>query len=198
MEITWHKDTCFTVRTKGKSVVLNPNKNAGKLKGEMIITSLAENAEVEGAERTFDWPGEYEMKNIPITGLKAWTKKSKEGEGGEGETTTIFCFQINKVKFCHLGELGHPLTSEMVDKIGDVDILMIKTGEGANLDQKAAMEVIEAIEPRVVIPMGDDKVGETLKDIGADKIEAVESFELKTAKDLPDEQMKCIVLKPTA
>ena len=196
MDITWHSDTCFKIKAKKKTVILNPHRKAGKLKGEIVMTSLKDAAEVDGAERVFDWPGEYEIKNIPITGLKAWThaKKDKE-EGGEGESTTIFCFQIGKIKFCHLGELGHELTSDMVEKIGDTDVLMIKVGEKSNLETKKAMEVIEAIEPRIVIPMGTDKPQEALKDIGADKIEALDEFTIASRSDLPDEQMKCVVLK---
>jgi L-ascorbate metabolism protein UlaG (beta-lactamase superfamily) len=198
MEIKWHADTCFTIKAKKKTIVLNPHREAGKLKGEMVISSLAESAEVEGMERMFDWPGEYEMKNVPIVGMKAWVKsKSKDAEeGGEGESTTIFCFSVGKIKFCHLGELGHSLTSDMIESIGDVDILMIKVGEKSHLDSKKAMEIIEAIEPRIVIPMGTEKVAEALKDIGADKIETLDKFEIKSRKDLPEEQMQCVVLNP--
>jgi L-ascorbate metabolism protein UlaG (beta-lactamase superfamily) len=200
MEIKWHTDTCFSIKAKKKTIVINPNREAGKLKGEMVLSSLADPAEVEGVERTFDWPGEYEMKNVPIVGMKAWIQKKSESEeeGGEGKSTTIFCFAVGKVKFCHLGELGHSLTSEMLERIGDVDVLMIKVGDKSHLDSKQAMEVIEAIEPRIVIPMGTDKVAEALKDIGADKIEAIDSLEIKSRKDLPEEQMNCVILNPSS
>ena len=75
---------------------------------------------------------------------------------------------------------------------------MIKVGDKSHLDSKQAMEVIEAIEPRIVIPMGTDKVAEALKDIGADKIEAIDSLEIKSRKDLPEEQMNCVILNPSS
>ncbi len=195
MEILWHDNTCFTVRGKKKSLVINPHKKAGNLKGDIVLNSIGEEAsEVQGDNKIFNWPGEYEIKDIPINALEAWTKaKSKEGKT-KADNTLIFCFQFGKVKFCHLGELGHALTSEMVADIGDTDVLMIKVGEGANLDSKKAMEIIEAIEPRAVIPMGNNSPAASLKEIGADKVESVDKFEIKSSSDLPTDKMQYIVL----
>lgn len=200
MEITWHDDTCFAIKGKTKSLVINPHRKADKLKGEIVLNSLKteETSEVEAAEKVFDWPGEYEMKNVPISAFQAWTKSKPKEEEGAGKAakidgTLIFCFEFGGVKFCHLGELGHTLTSDMVTEIGDVDILMIKVGEGSNLDAKKAMEIIEAIEPRALIPMGSTSAA-ALKDLAADKVEAVDKFVIKSASELPDEQMRCIVL----
>lgn len=196
MEITWHDNTCFTVRDKNRSLVINPHKKAGDLKGDFILSSLPEEpAAVSGADKVFDWPGEYEVKEIPITAFQAWTKaKSKEEKAAKADPTLIFCFQVGDIKFCHLGELGHTLTSDMVTEIGDVDILMIKIGEDANLDSKKAMEIIEAIEPRAVIPMGQNLSAAILKSLGADKIETQDKFVVNQASDLPVDQMQYIVL----
>ena len=151
--------------------------------------------EVEGAKRVFDWPGEYEVSDIPIIGFQAWTKtKSKEEETGKGEKTIIFCFEVDGIKICHLGELGHSLTSDMVKELGDIDILMIKIGKGSNLDTKKATEVIEAIEPRVIIPMGDEDLTAALKGIWEDKIETADTFTIKSITELPEDQTKCVVL----
>lgn len=137
-------------------------------------------------EKLFDWPGEYEIKNIGITALPVGTKEGKND-------TMIFCFQIEGVKFCHLGELGHMLNSDTIKEIGDVDVLMIKVGKNSNLDAKQAMEIIEAIEPRAVVPMGEDQIS-ALKDIGAGKTEPQDKFVIKSMSDLPEGEMKYVVL----
>ncbi len=199
MEITWHKDTCFSLKGKKTTVLVNPLREAGKLKGNIVLSSIGENlSEVDGMEKLFDWPGEYESKNIPVNGFAAWTKsKSKESKDKVDETI-IFCFQMAGIKFCHLGELGHTLTSDMVNEIGDVDVLMIKVGKGTNLDTKKAMEIIEAIQPRVIIPMGTDNPEEALKEVGSDKLEKLEKLELKSASELPTDQMRYVVLNQSA
>ena len=197
MEVTWHGDTCFTVKGREKQVVINPNKEAGNLKGNVVLLSSEEeggNIEVEGNPRKFDWPGEYEVGGIPIMAFLAWTKsKSKEDAGEKGDTTLIFRFEVDGVKVCHLGDVGHVLTSDMVNEIGDVDVLMIKAGKDSNLDTKKATEIIEAIEPRIVVPMGLNPEA-VLKDLGADKIEKHEKFVIKAVADLPESQMQYVLL----
>ncbi|MEK7126996.1 MAG: MBL fold metallo-hydrolase [Patescibacteria group bacterium] len=197
MEITWHGDTCFTVKGKEKQVVIDPNKEAGHLKGNMVLLSSSGengNIEVEGSSKKFDWPGEYEMGGIPIMAFLAWTKsKSKEEAGEKGDTTLIFRLEVDGIKICHLGEVGHVLTSDMVNEIGDVDVLMIKAGKDSNLDTKKATEIIEAIEPRIVIAMGSNPES-VLKDLGVDKIEKQEKFVIKAVADLPETQMQYVLL----
>lgn len=199
MEITWHEDTCFLIKGKTKSLVINPHRSSAKqLKGEIVLSSLAdgEAEAVDGVEKMFDWPGEYEMKNVPINAFEAWTTSKSDSK--KADRTLIFCFEFGGVKFCHLGELGHSLTSDMVQEIGDVDILMIKVGAESNLDSKKAMEIIEAIEPRAVIPMGGVSPGAALKDIAGDKAESLDKFVISAASELPEDQMKYIVLNKVA
>jgi L-ascorbate metabolism protein UlaG (beta-lactamase superfamily) len=197
MEIKWHGNSCFTLKDKENCLVVNPNKEAGKLKGNVVLTSLENPAQVTDSEKIIDWPGEYEIKEVHITGFQAWTKsKSKEEEEGQaGDSTLIFYFEMQEVKFCHLGELGHVLTSEMVKEIGDVDILMMDLGDKSNLNTKKAMEIVEAIEPRVLIAMGSGNLKEKLKELGADKIESHEVFAIKSTKDLPEDKRLYVVLK---
>lgn len=181
MDIIWHGDTCFTFKSKNADVVVNPTKDSGKLKGDMVIHNLAsEPAPVDGSARTFDWPGEYEMKEVPILGLQS--------PGG----SLIYCFTIDGVKICHLGELGENLNSELVKSIGEVDVLFIEAGEGSGLTAKFASEIIEEIEPRVVIAMGKASGEKMLKDIGADKVEVMDKYTLKSASELPDDHRKYI------
>lgn len=183
MEIIWHGNTCFTFKSKSADVVVNPTAEAGKLKGDLVISNLdSDPAPVEGSTRTFDWPGEYEMKEVPILGLQT--------PGG----TLIYCFEIDGIKICHLGELAENLTSEMVKSVGEVDILIIKAGDGTNLSAKHASELIEEIEPRVVVGMGEGSIEKELKDIGADKIEVLDKFTLKSSSELPEDHRKYIAL----
>lgn len=192
MDIIWHGKTAFTVKGKKTTVVVNPEKDS-KLKGDVVLTSLDDQTgEVKDASKVIDWPGEYEVKGVPIVGFQAWTDTKGSGKA---EETIIYFFKIGSVKFCHLGELGHVLTSELVNKIGDIDILMIKAGKEANLDAKKAIEVIEAIDPRAVIPMGDTSKDGFLKELGASENKAEDKFSLKKASELPNDKRITILLK---
>lgn len=191
MEITWNKDTCFSIKGKKATVVVNPNQ---KLKADIVLQSIPDIQDVDGEAKLFDWPGEYEMKDVPITAFQAWTKPKKDDETPEGEETVIFRFDVDDVSICHLGELGHKLTSEMVDRIGDIDVLMIKVGEGSNLEKKQALDVIESIEPRVVIPMGGAGLVSVLSEWGIEGAQKEDTLTIKSRSELPNDQLKYVVL----
>lgn len=195
MEITWHGNQCFKVKGKRASVVINPGREAKGLKGNIVLNST--NAEVEADElaKVVDWPGEYEITDVPIVGFQAWTTGKSGEEGGEkGDQTIIFYFKVDGVKFCHLGSLGHVLTSEMINKIGDVDVLMIDAGSTSNLNSKKTLDVVEAIEPKALIPMGDGKFADLLKELGAAGTAAEDKVTLKSASELPTEKRSYLVL----
>lgn len=179
-------------------MVINPDRKAGKLKGDFVLSSLPKNeelGEVEGSTKVFDWPGEYEIKDVPIVGFQAWTQsRSKEEEGNKGDKTIIFRFQVDGIKICHLGELGHTLTSDMLKEIGDVDVLMLKVGKNSNLEAKKASEIIEGIEPRIIIPMGDEDPSTALKGVWSDKVENMEKLIIKSRADLPEDKTRCVIL----
>ncbi|MFA6305602.1 MAG: MBL fold metallo-hydrolase [Candidatus Gracilibacteria bacterium] len=179
MEIIWKGESNFEVRGK-KAIVAVDSGEIGVLE----------------SGKSFTWPGEYEVKEVPIVALSAWTKsKSKEEtEGAKGDETMIFCFIVDGIRCCHLGKLGHVLPSEIVNKIGDVDVLMIEFGAGTNLDAKKAIEVIESIEPRSVVPMGKNATTLGLKEIGAEGVQAQDKFVIKSQTDLPEDKRVYVLL----
>jgi len=65
----------------------------------------------------------------------------------------VMCFEVDKIKICHLGALGHKLTDEQVKEIGEVDILMVPIGGVSSLPANEAYEVCNQIRPKVIIPM---------------------------------------------
>lgn len=188
MEIKWHGNTCFKIKGKETTVLINPEKEMGKFKGEIVLSSLLSGlAEVEGSKKVFNWPGEFEVSAVPIIGYPAWEKSRSEGEDNSTvKPTIIFYFEIDKIKFCHLGELGHSLKSETIKDLGDVDILLIKAGENTNLTTKKAGEIIEAIDPRVIIPMGDN-IQDFIKELNGNETEPLDKF-TSTGSDLPENE----------
>jgi L-ascorbate metabolism protein UlaG (beta-lactamase superfamily) len=67
---------------------------------------------------------------------------------------TIFRFELDGVRVCHLGDFGQrALRPEQRDAIGEVDVLFIPVGGGPTIGGEGAAEVVRAIAPRVVVPM---------------------------------------------
>lgn len=149
-----------------------------------------------------DGPGEYEIKGIFIQGIHSW---HDEKEGRERGDNTIYTIEAEDLKLCHLGDFGQKeLLDEQLEKIGDIDILMIPVGGIYTIDSKIASKIISQIEPKIVIPMhyqiprlrvkleGLDKF---LKAMGTKSIEPLNKLSIKK-KDLPQEGVKIVVLKP--
>ena len=111
-------------------------------------------------------PGEYEVRGVFITGV--WSFADDEG-GKKLGRNNIFLFHLDDLVVCHLGALGHTLSSQQLEAIGDVDVLLVPVGGNASLSAGKASEVISQIEPRVVIPMHYSTGRETLQMDSLDK-----------------------------
>ena len=109
------------------------------------------------------------------------------------------------MRLCHLGDLGQKeLTPEQLEKIGDIDILMIPVGGNYTIGSEEATKIISQIEPRIVIPMHYDLpklkvklegVEKFLKAMGVKSLEPLPKFSVKK-KDLPEEETRVVLLKP--
>ncbi len=181
MEITWHGDTCFKIKGEKTTVVIDPNKEASKLKGEVVLTSMENSVEVEGEAKRVDWPGEYEIKGVLIAGTKI-------------DNTIVYCFKMDNIRFCHLGEIENVPSGEIIKEIGDIDILMIGIGGDAKLDSKKAIEVVENIGPKIIIPMSSPSSIASFKNMGVGDVEPLDKLEIKSASDLPTDQTRYVSL----
>jgi len=114
-----------------------------------------------GVFRGGDWP----WPDVPViadegtTTLGSFTVRGIQGKHADpygkefGQTNTIFVVEAGGLRVAHLGDNG-PLTPENISEIGPVDVLMIPAdGLYHILDKAATSAAIEALAPRVVIPM---------------------------------------------
>ena len=145
--------------------------------------------------------GNSEVKGVRIKGIPSYHDASHGHERGDN---TIFCFEIDGMTLCHLGDLGHLLSDGQVAEIGNVDVLLIPVGGFYTIDATTATEVCDQIKPRVVIPMHyrDDKctvpiggVDEFLRDKQAVSRLTTSEVEFKTG-ELPT--MRRIVVLTSA
>jgi len=98
-----------------------------------------------------DGPGTYQFGDFTVTGVEG---RHADPYGMEfGQLNTIMVLEAAGLRIVHLGDNG-PLTSEMVDAIGQVDVLMMPADEFDHiLSPEATAEILAQLQPRVVIPM---------------------------------------------
>jgi len=171
MEITWYGRTC--VRLKGRDAVVvadayqavvgptgrgitgdiatyshpddEPLKKAKGVRsrdGQTLLPSSLENAFV------LDGPGEYEVKDVLLTGVRTYRDDEKGNLRGQG---TAFVVELDGLHTIHLGDVGHLLTEEKLGDIGSIDIACVPVG-GALSATKAA-ELVAQIDPKIVVAM---------------------------------------------
>jgi L-ascorbate metabolism protein UlaG (beta-lactamase superfamily) len=94
--------------------------------------------------------GNTEAKGIKVKGVSTYHDETKGSQRG---SNTIFCFEIDGVNVCHLGDLGHMLSDKQVAELGKVDVLLVPVGGFYTIDAKTTSQVCEKLNPRVIIPM---------------------------------------------
>ena len=92
----------------------------------------------------------YNADFCTVEGIKAFHDDKNGAERGEN---IIFKYNIDGITLCHLGDLGHELDKETLNKIGKVDILFIPVGEVYTFNVESAANVVKAINPKYIVPM---------------------------------------------
>jgi L-ascorbate metabolism protein UlaG (beta-lactamase superfamily) len=160
MEITWFGHSCF--RIKGKEVVLVTDPFADsvgysslELTANIVTVShdhpghsYAEG--VAGSPKVVRRPGEYEVGGVFITGISTFH------DFEQGETrgkNIIYLMEIDEVRLCHLGDLGHVPSPRQMEDLGNIEVLFLPVGGISTIDARMAAEVVRLLSPKIVIPM---------------------------------------------
>ena len=101
-------------------------------------------------ESTFalDAPGEYEVKDVLLTGVRIDRDDQKGGLRGRG---TAFVVELDGLHTIHLGDVGHLLTEEKLGDIGSVDIACVPVG--GTLRPTRVAELVAQLDPKIVVAM---------------------------------------------
>ncbi|MDO8567777.1 MAG: MBL fold metallo-hydrolase [Dehalococcoidales bacterium] len=161
MKIKWLGHASFLITSdKGIKIITDPYTTGGPLAyGE--ITEAADIVTVSHGHGDHNNPGAVRgnpqilkgsatVKGIDFQAIAVF---HDEANGSKRGTDTIFCFQVDGVKVCHLGDLGHALSQQQVDALGRVDVLLIPVGGYYTIDVPTATRVAGQLKPKVIIPM---------------------------------------------
>ena len=161
MEIYYLGHSSFRIKGKSASIVTDPfdPKMVGLkyqgVTGDIVTishdhTDHNQVSQVSEVKKIVTSPGEYEIMGVSIIGLSSF---HDDAQGADRGKNTIYVFEIDEMRICHLGDLGHTLNEKLVEEIGDIDILMIPTGGEYTINSETAVAVVQGIEPRIIIPM---------------------------------------------
>ena len=161
MRIRWHGHACFEIEGSVR-VVTDPHDGkslgiaAPEARADLVLIShdhFDHNCvkAVEGDETcVISRPVMTVEKGVRVEGIPAAHDASGGSKRGH---VTMFKFELDGTTFCHLGDLGHPLDEETVDRLGPLDFLFVPVGDVFTIGPSAAKQVIDAVKPRVAVPM---------------------------------------------
>jgi len=198
MTISWHGFNYFKVKNTEHMLVLNPysldKTTISKIKTDVVLFSDPSRPEIAKYQEdsfVMDSPGECEVHDIFVYGHEL---------GGQ----LIYQITMEDIKIVFMGEFGHQeISNGDLDFIKGTDILILPVGGGDFCTAKEANKIISQLEPRIVIPschqagggkLKLDSVDVFVKEFGV-KPEEMDKLKIKK-KDLPQEEVKLIVLKP--
>ena len=210
MNIIWEGETYIQIVTKSILkdqivVSIDPFLNGkGKLGGKsdvILLTSLPKGKEVSFPTGPINEdgflisnPGEYEIKEVYIKGISS------------EQNNVIYVIESEDITVCHLGHIQQKeLNSEQLEKIGEIDILIIPIGNEKLLDKRVITSLINQIEPKIVVPIGyklnsstseSPELKSFLKMVGQTGIAGQDKLSIKKKDLFNNEESKVIILNP--
>ncbi|HOV69172.1 MAG TPA: MBL fold metallo-hydrolase [Clostridia bacterium] len=161
MKIKWLGHACFLITSNsGAKIITDPfDDTVGyQLPDEEADIALTSHNHydhnnidvVKGRFVHINKPGTTTAKGITITGVATYHDESNGSKRGRN---IVFKLDVDGIRVCHCGDLGHVLTADQVKAIGEVDVLLVPVGGTYTVDAAGAAQVVRQLQPAVTIPM---------------------------------------------
>lgn len=153
MKITWVGHACFAVESDDYRVLLDPYT---RVRGHEELCVAAHktlcshehydhNAREHIAMPLIERPCPFVIDTVD-------TYHDDVG-GAKRGSNTVHILKAEGLTVVHLGDLGHLLSEEQVQRLHGCDVLMIPVGGTYTINGELAKEVVEQLQPHTVIPM---------------------------------------------
>ena len=202
---------CFRLRSEDLVVVTDPYPGSVGLRPDSRTATVVtvsnshpnhnNRLEVGGSPTIFDSPGEYEYSGIAARGVMTTLKDGQD----QRERNVAYTIVMDNVNVCHLGDIATPLTTHQVEELQPVDILLAPAGGGCTLDLERILQLMQDLDPKIVIPMHYQIPGSTeplgnldafLQLMGGSDVQPRRSLTVTTSSLPPN--MQVTVLEPRA
>jgi L-ascorbate metabolism protein UlaG (beta-lactamase superfamily) len=206
MHIQYFGLSSFKIISKDTTVITDPfHKDTGLVppRGAADILILAEKnnkiysavSGISGQHFDIIDPGEYDVKGVTITGIPL-----KQ----EDRRVSIFLIESEDVRLLNLTHVKEfNLSEDELEELGEIDVLILPVGGNTVLSAAVASKIVNAIEPKIVIPshykipglvLDVDSKDKFIREMGGKK-EEMEKLTIKK-KDLLEEGTRVIILEP--
>lgn len=152
MQTEYLGHSSFFIKGKSFSVVTDPFKGIGydieKVSCDYAISSHAH----------FDHDnfGGVDAKHNVTTAtdiFRVIDSYHDDAQGKKRGKNRVYIFRVDGIKFCHMGDIGEMQTLEKLKKESRIDVLFIPVGGTYTINAEEAMRYIDALNPKIAIPM---------------------------------------------
>lgn len=161
MEIIWHGHACFEIKGKQVTLVFDPFGGIGlpepNAQADIVVCSHShgDHNNVEpvlkkGGIVLEGFVGSQKVQNVSIKGVATLHDAAGGSQRGNNSVAVV---DLDGLKMCHLGDLGHDLSSNQSQEIGAIDVLFTPVAGGATIGPEIASSIIEKLRPKIVVPM---------------------------------------------
>ncbi|RJP25411.1 MAG: MBL fold metallo-hydrolase [Candidatus Omnitrophota bacterium] len=164
MKIKYIGHSCFLLASDTGTLILTDPYKSGSYGGALMYGPIVDAADI--AVISHDHEDHSDVLSLPNRPLMVRTDAVVRGidfdvvdtyhdeeQGAKRGKNRVTSFVLDEIRICHLGDLGHVLTPEQVEKIGNIDILLIPVGGNFTIGPAEATQIVNALHPRIVIPM---------------------------------------------
>jgi len=193
MDIQFYGANCLILSNKQNRIVIDDNLTSLGAKsvtkdGDICLFSDVEHPVVSAKPKLIiDIPGEYEVGNISIFGLQARSHMDEESV----ESAVIYKITWGDTRVVTIGHAFPRLSDDQLETIGLVDVMFVPVGgNGYTLDATGALQLIKAVEPKIVVPTHYDdphlhyqvpqsSLDDVLKTLGMEQKDKLTKFQFR-------------------
>ena len=214
MKIKWLGQSSFLIESRDGTKLMTDPFESGSYDGAVgyapitdsadIITVSHDHADHNAVEGIAGNPeiirgGEdTTIKGVVVRGVGTFHDESKGQERGRN---IIHVISVDGLKVGHLGDLGHMLSDEEVEAVGQLDVLLAPVGGYYTIGPEEARDVAEKLGARIVIPMHykTEDIGFPIQPVDdflklMEQVERGEATSVEVDKDSLPKKRKVIVL----
>ena len=153
MRLIWNGHSCFTLETAGGTVVVDPYLDGSvpglapiRLRADAVYCSHEHRD--HGARELVALTGE--KPDVAVETIHTW---HDDQQGAQRGPNTIHIFQAEGLRVAHLGDIGAMPAPDVVERLQNLDAVLVPVGGFYTVGPKEAKEIVDALQARVVIPM---------------------------------------------
>lgn len=203
MDLQFYGANCVTLSVGGVRVVVDDTMTAmgGKVvakAGDIVLyTQQQHDLPPKGTKLVIDQPGEYEVSDISIYGIQMRAHMDEEKQ----RTATMYKIIAKDVRVLVVGHVYPKFKENVLEALGAIDVMVVPVGgNGYTLDPVGALQLVKAVEPKVVVPtyyedsslsypMPAQPLEQALKGLGMEPREKTSKLKVKAGEGEPTTQL---------